>query len=228
VQEVHANSAAAQAGIISGDRFVSIAGKVTPTWSDVGMQLVVLWGKKDIPVTLSRTDGKESTVMLDLSQVHFHGFKASLLGQLGMKPNLSASKGVLQAPSLWAAMQQSNEAIGTMVYFFLMTLKQLFSGVIPFGILLGPLGIFSVSVASLTQGVVVFMFFIATLSLAVALVNLFPIPGLDGGSIIYAVIEKIRGKPLSVAMEILLHRLIFIIFCMVLAHLLMNDLQRIS
>lgn len=228
VQEVQANSTAAQAGIHSGDCFLSIAGKATSTWSDVGMQLIILWGKEDIPITLSRIDGSESTVMLDLSQVKFHGLKASLLAQLGMKPNLSASQGKLKAPTLWVAMQQTNEAIASMIYFFLMILKQLFTGVIPFGVLLGPLGIFSASVASLTQGVVVFMYFIATLSLAVALINLFPIPGLDGGSIVYALIEKIRGKPVSVATELLLHRLIFIIFCMVLVHLLMNDLQRLS
>lgn len=108
-----------------------------------------------------------------------------------------------------------------------MVLKQLFSGLIPFSALLGPIGIFAASVASLTQGVVVFMFFIATLSLAVAVINLFPIPGLDGGSIVYALIEKIRGKPVSVAMELLLHRLVFIVFCVVLVHLLMNDLQRL-
>lgn len=108
-----------------------------------------------------------------------------------------------------------------------MILKQLLTGVIPFSVLLGPLGIFAASVASFTQGVAVFLFFIATLSFAVAVINLFPIPGLDGGSIVYALIEKVRGKAVSVPMELLLHRLVFIIFCVLLVHLLMNDLQRI-
>lgn len=151
----------------------------------------------------------------------------NLLSQLGIEPNLSAPRDTLRSPSLGAAIHQANTVIASMLYFFLMIFKQLFTGVIPFSMLLGPLSVFAASVASLTQGIVVFMFFIATLSLAVALVNLFPIPGLDGGSIVYAVLEKIRGKSISVAMELLVHRLVFIVFCVMLVHLLMNDLQRI-
>jgi len=123
-------------------------------------------------------------------------------------------------------MTQANATIIQWLYFFLMVLKQLIIGAIPFSVLLGPIGLFAVSITSLSQGIVVFMFFIASLSTAVALVNLFPIPGLDGGSILYALIEKIRGKPLSVAMELLLYRLVVIVFALLLVHLLMNDLQR--
>lgn len=225
IQSVQAHSMAAQAGILPGDQFVAIAGQATPTWNDVGMKLVVYWGKKDVPITFSRGGSKElKEAKLDLSQVQFSGIKSTLLTRLGMEPNLSAARSTLRF-SFIEAMHYTNDAIINMLYFFLMIFKQLFSGVIPFSMLLGPLSVFAASVASLTQGIVVFMFFIATLSLAVALVNLFPVPGLDGGSIVYALIEKIRGKPVSVAMELLLHRLVLIVFCMVLVHLLMNDLQ---
>ncbi|CAM2916279.1 metalloprotease [Legionella steigerwaltii] len=227
IKEVLPNSSAARAGMLPGDKFISIDGTATPTWSDVGMRLVILWGKKDIPVTLIRADGNESIVMFDLSHEHFHGAKVSLLTQLGINPNLSAAKSKLRAPSLLDAIHQTNAFMSNMVYFFMMILKQLFTGVIPFSVLLGPIGIFAASVSSLMQGTAVFLFFIASLSLAVAVINLFPIPGLDGGSIVYAIIEKVRGKAVSVPMEILLHRLVVIVFCVLLVHLLMNDLQRI-
>ncbi|MGC1182619.1 M50 family metallopeptidase [Legionella sp.] len=228
IQSVQPKSYAAQEGIIAGDQFVSIAGHKTPSWNDVGMQLVIYWGTKNVPVMLSRNGGKEfKEVKLDLSQVQFRGLKTTLLTQLGMEPNLSAPQSILRFPSIGAAIHQANINIVNMLYFFLMIFKQLFSGVIPFSMLLGPLSVFVASVASLTQGIVVFMFFIATLSLAVALVNLFPVPGLDGGSIVYAMVEKIRGKSVSIAMELLLHRLVFIVFCVLLVHLLMNDLRRI-
>ncbi|WP_058533563.1 M50 family metallopeptidase [Legionella saoudiensis] len=226
VKSVQPNSLAAQAGITVGDQFVSIADRATPTWNDVGMQMVVLWGQKEVPMVLSHgTELKKVTI--NLSQVSFRGAKSHLLSQLGIEPNLSAPRDTLRSSSLGAAIHQANAVIGNMLYFFVMIFKQLFTGVIPFSMLLGPLSVFAASVASLTQGIVVFMFFIATLSLAVALVNLFPIPGLDGGSIVYAILEKIRGKSISVAMELLVHRLVFIVFCVVLVHLLMNDLQRI-
>jgi len=228
IESVQSNSIAAQAGFLAKEQFISIAGRPTPSWNEVGMELILFWGKKDVPITLSQPDSKElKKIKLDLSQVQFSGLKFSLLSSIGIVPDLSAKEGLLRAASFADALQQANDSITHMLYFFIMILKQLFSGVIPFSILLGPLGVFAASIASLKQGIIVFMFFIATLSLAVALVNLFPVPGLDGGSIIYALIEKVRGKSLSIALEVLLHRLVFIIFCLVLIHLLMNDLQRI-
>jgi regulator of sigma E protease len=227
IKSVLLDSPAARGGVAVGDQFISIAGHATPSWSDVGMQLVISWGKKEVPFVLSTDGGKKFKVItVDLSKRSVHGLKPNLLVQLGVEPDLSAPRSTLRFP-IAEAIHQANATIIYMLYFFLMIFKQLFSGVLPFSMLLGPLSIFTVSVASLTQGFVVFMFFIATLSLAVGLVNLFPIPGLDGGSIVYALIEKIRGKAVSVAMELLLHRLAFIIFCVILVHLLMNDLQRL-
>ncbi len=225
VLSVQPQSPAAQAGIIAGDCFMKVANQNTLTWSDVGMQLVIAWGK-NIPITLSHGEEKKE-VMLNLQQNGFKGIHTNLLSQIGIKADLSAAQSVERANSLGEAIEQANHTISNTLYFFLMVFKQLFSGTIPFSMLLGPISVFAASLASLTQGIVVFLFFIGTLSLAVALVNLFPIPGLDGGSIVYALIEKIRGKPVSVAMELLLHRLAFIIFCVLLVHLLMNDLQRL-
>lgn len=227
IQEVRPQSVAAQAGIVPGDRFTSVGGKAIRTWSDVGMELVSFWGKKEMPATLSR-NGQQIKVTLDLSQVPFKGKQSSLLSQIGVTPNASAKQGLLRASSFVDALHQANKTLINTVHFFLVVLYQLGSGVIPFSVLLGPVGIFAVSIHSLTQGLMFFTFFIGTLSLAVALVNLFPIPGLDGGSIVYALIEKIRGKPISIAMEVLVHRLAFILFCVLLLHLVMNDVQRMG
>lgn len=226
IQQVQPNSISAKVGMLPDDQFKSIGGYVTQTWSDVGMQFVIYLGKKNIPVILSRPNGQEVKMVLDLSQVTFRGMK-SLLAQLGIKPNLSAKKSWLQASSIGDAIHKANETIIHTLYFFIMVLKQVFSGVIPFSALLGPLGIFAASISSLMQGIIAFIFFISSLSLAVGFVNLVPIPGLDGGSIMYAFIEKVRGKPISIAMEVLLHRLAFIVFCVLLVNLLINDLQRI-
>ena len=227
IQSVQPLSVAAQSGLASGDQFISVGGYATPSWQDVGMKLIIFWGNKDVKCTVRQANsGELKKCMLNLSQIKLGGREKSLLSSIGIVPSAAALNGTLCFPSLLAAIHQANKVIVQLIYFFMMVLMQLLRGVIPFSMLLGPVGLFVVSVASLTQGVVVFMYFIGSLSLAVALVNLFPIPGLDGGSMVYAIIEKIRGKPVSVALEILLHRLVFIVFCVMLAHLLMNDVQR--
>ncbi|MEL6318781.1 MAG: site-2 protease family protein, partial [Pseudomonadota bacterium] len=61
----------------------------------------------------------------------------------------------------------------------------------------GPLGIARASGYSAEAGFLTFIGFIATVSTAIGLINLFPIPILDGGHLVFYGIEAVRGKPLS-------------------------------
>lgn len=227
IQEVRLPSIAAQAGLKAGDRFVEMAGQQTNSWQEVGMSLIMTLGKARVPVLVSDPEGNTREISFDLSQWRYKKQDHSLLMALGIEaaPLKLHKEQVKGQPFFVAVSQAINKSLHLLTFFFVM-LKQLLTGVIPFAVLLGPLGLLAVSVGSFFQGVAVFLYFIASLSLAVGLVNLFPIPGLDGGSIVYALVEKIRGKPVSVAIEILLHRLAFIVFAVLLIQLLMNDLQR--
>jgi regulator of sigma E protease len=227
IDTVQENSVASSAGMRTGDRFIAIAGHNTTSWQEVGEELIILWGEKDIKVTMAPPLTQQvKDITLDLSHVRFDNKAKSLLAGLGITANNTASREWMQAPTLLVAVDNANHAISHLSYFFIMILKQLISGIIPFSILLGPLGLFSASITSFSQGFVVFLYFIANLSLAVAFINVLPITGLDGGSVVYALIEKIRGTPVSIAMEVLLHRLMIIVAFVLLVHLLMNDLTR--
>lgn len=224
VQSVAVNSVAALAGIQPEDQFIAIRGRTISSWQEVGQELIILWGSKNIPVLLKSSSGAIKKSNLDLSKVKFTSKTRSLLTSLGLSPNKKAARHKVQALSFGAAIGTANHAIGHLVCYYLMILKQVFTGVIPFSLLLGPIGLFATSIASLTQGFAVFLYFIASLSVAVALINLFPVPGLDGGGILYALIEKIRGKPISIALEVLIYRLMLVVVFLVLVQLVQNDL----
>ncbi|GGI86061.1 M50 family metallopeptidase [Legionella impletisoli] len=227
VAEVSIPSPAAKAGLGAGDRILSINGQPTPSWRAVGMQFIILLDEANVPILIQKPGGKTVQMHLDLNQWEYSQQRNDLLQGLGIKPALS-KRHINNIPgvSFFKAFYQAVVEIGAILYFFLIMLKQLFTGTIPFATLLGPIGLFSEMVISFLHGIAVYLFFIANLSLAVGLVNLMPIPGLDGGSIVYALIEKIRGKPISVPLEILLHRLALIILVVAMIQLLMNDLQR--
>lgn len=226
IQDVQPNSIAATAGINPGDEIIAMSDIRTLSWREVGMELIINWGKNPVKLTvLSVAKNEYKTLFLDLSHVKFNATSHSLLSTLGIIPDLNVSILKNRATSFLDAVHQTNQTLQHLGYFFVGVLKQVLTGVIPFSVLLGPLGLFVESIVSLMQGLMMFLFFIVTLSVAVAFINLLPIPGLDGGSIVYALIEKARGKPVSVALEILLHRLVFIIFCLMLVQLLLNDLQ---
>lgn len=227
VSKVMENTAAATAGMHDNDQIQAIGKEGVSSWGDVGMALIGQLGKENVAVKVNDSQGHLRTVYLNLQHLPWAG-RGSLLDKMGMKPDISKQYQVqLHGQSLFMAVSSSVAKISQLLHFYLVTLKQLFTGNIPFSLLLGPLGLLSVSVNSLMQGLAMFLFFIASLSLATGLVNLFPIPGLDGGSIVYALIEKIRGKPVSVAMEVLLHRFALIAFSLLLVQLIGNDLQRL-
>lgn len=227
IAEVTPSSIAATAGFQANDRILSIQGENTPSWKEVGMQLILALGHSNVEVMVQQDNGPKRSLLLNMKLWEFKGGKNALLGGLGILPNVtdSAKEQVPPSSFLQACTQAWSQMISTFL-FFILVLKQMFTGAVPFAVLVGPLGIFVAMADSLHQGMVVFLYFIATLSITVALINLLPIPGLDGGSILYAVVEKVRKKPVSIAMEILLHRLITIVFILLLVQLLLNDLKR--
>ena len=227
IAAVRPNSIAAIANLAPGEKLISIAHKPTKSWHAVGMQLVMNLGKNHVPVTVKKANGILHQTHLDLKGWNDHYHTYSLLSQIGLIPdNAKSHKQAIRGLSLLPAMQQAWHTTVGLGHFYLVLLKQILTKTIPFFLLLGPIGIFSNIIDSFVHGVAVFLFFIAQFNLVVAVFNLLPIPTLDGGSIIYAIIEKIRRKPMSVALEVLIYRLMLIGFVVVLVQLIQNDVQR--
>jgi regulator of sigma E protease len=217
-------SIGAQASLKSGDEILTLNGQEVNSWQEAGMSIIMSLGKSNVPLVIRDPQGQLRTTTIDLAQWHYKEKNNSLLQHLGIVP--LRSLGLIKRESLSQALYHALEKFLRLVGFFFVMLKLLFTGVLPFSVLLGPIGLFTASAHSFLQGVVVFLNFIATFGVAVGVVNLLPIPGLDGGSIAYALLEKIRGKPISVELEVLLHRLFLILFLIILVQLVLNDVKR--
>lgn len=227
IKNVKPASIASAAGLQEGDKFLSINGENVPSWRETGMQFVMALGQKNARAIVEDKRGVQHEVQLNLRQWRFNKSREPLFASVGIIPDVSIKNmQVVPGKPWYRASEQAFSSIFFLLHFFIILLKQLIVGAIPFTLLLGPIGLFTVMVDSFFQGLAVFLYFIATLSISVAFINLFPIPGLDGGGILYALLEKIRGKPLSIPMEILIYRLISIAFCLLLVQLLLNDMQR--
>ena len=226
VARIIPTSIAAQSGLQVDDKVLQVAGKQVMSWREVNMQLIKVLGKPAIHLIVLRK-GHEKRITLNNLDEQFKGKRQALLVALGVKPHVSALYiQTINGESIGKSGEKAGRLLIDLLSFLVIVVKQIMTGVIPVSVLLGPLGLFTVMVGSLLQGVSVFLFFIANLSLSVALINLFPLPTLDGGSIIYALIEGVRGRPIAISVEILLHRLIFIAFWILLVQLLVNDLQQ--
>ncbi|KTD66107.1 M50 family metallopeptidase [Legionella spiritensis] len=227
VANVIPGSLMASAGIQAGDRVAAVNGRRTHSWQSVGMALIREFGQPGVHITVLRAQDARHEVTVDLSNWKYPRGKGSLLALMGLEVQSPSIRpqwvaGVALHKAAWLAIIK----IGDQLFQYIIILKQLVTGMIPFSLLLGPVGLFGATWSSFVHGLSVFMYFIASLSLAVGLVNLFPFPGLDGGLLVYALVEKVRGKPISVALEVLLHQLAVIVFCLLFVQLILNDLVR--
>ncbi|MCC5792303.1 MAG: site-2 protease family protein [Legionellaceae bacterium] len=224
--EVKPDSIMARAGVEPGDTVLAVGALAVHGWQDFGQQMIRGMGQSALPIQRKTSSGQVQQTLLDLQHWQIGAQDQSMLESLGITPDLQVDKQRQRAASLWGLPLYALEQMGQDLSFYVVMIKRLLSQAIPFSLLLGPLGFAEVSLGALQQGLVLFLFFIGHFSLVVALINILPIPGLDGASICYVLLEKIRARPLSVAMELLLHRLAIIAFAVLLFNLLMNDLQR--
>jgi len=102
-----------------------------------------------------------------------------------------------EAPGLGTALSRGVESTWRIITGSFSGLKQMILGNISTCNLSGPVGIAQTSGAMASQGAQSFIYFIAVLSTAVGLLNLFPIPALDGGHLVFYAYEAVAGRPPS-------------------------------
>src|SRR5699024_6243391 len=103
---------------------------------------------------------------------------------------------------LWWGVQQTYE-MGTLIFELVVQLFiSIFEGTFSFDMLNGPVGIYKVTEEVAAQGLFVLMNFTAVLSVNLGIMNLLPIPALDGGRILFVLYEGIFRKPLNKKVEI--------------------------
>ena len=115
-----------------------------------------------------------------------------------------------------------------MIVRVLSTLKALFKRRIATKNLGGPLSIFSISYTFLDRfGIVEFIYLLSLLSFNLAVLNILPIPILDGGHLFFILIEKLRGKPLSEKFLMRVNYAGFILLISLIIYVTYNDIQKI-
>lgn len=102
----------------------------------------------------------------------------------------------------------------------------LFTGVIGLNSLSGPIGIYTVVGQSAQAGVASLIYLTAYLSINVGIINLLPIPAFDGGRLLFLIIEKIKGSPVSPKTENYFHFIGFILLMILMVYITFNDIVR--
>ncbi|XMB47566.1 sigma E protease regulator RseP [Pseudomonas fluorescens] len=193
--ELDPKGPAQAAGLKTGDRLLALDGQALGDWQQV-VDLVRV--RPDIKIVLKvERDGAQIDVPVTLS-VRSEAKAAG--GYLG-----AGVKGVEWPPSMvrevsygpLAAIGEGAKRTWTMSVLTLESLKKMLFGELSVKNLSGPITIAKVAGASAQSGVADFLNFLAYLSISLGVLNLLPIPVLDGGHLLFYLVEWVRGRPLS-------------------------------
>ena len=106
-------------------------------------------------------------------------------------------------------------------------IKSLFIGKVGLNELSGPIGIFTVVDQQKEAGLENIIYLIAFLSVNVGVINLIPFPAFDGGRILFLIIEKIKGSPVSSKVENTIHQIGFFLLLLLMIYVTFNDIFRL-
>lgn len=193
--ELDPKGPAQAAGLKTGDRLLALDGQSLGDWQQV-VDLVRVRPETKIVLKVEH-DGAQIDVPVTLS---VRGEAKAAGGYLG-----AGVKGVDWPPSMvrevsfgpLAAIGEGAKRTWTMSVLTLESLKKMLFGELSVKNLSGPITIAKVAGASAQSGVADFLNFLAYLSISLGVLNLLPIPVLDGGHLLFYLVEWARGRPLS-------------------------------
>jgi len=219
-------SAAERAGLQSQDRVLAVNGEAINDWMEL-VNLIQANPGQSLQLTVQR-DGRD--VDLSLTPASRETDSGEWVGYMGaaVQPvQMPDDKLRIMTYSPLAALGQGLEKTWQMTTFTLDALKKMVVGLISIKNLSGPITIAKVAGASVEGGLESFLSFLAYLSVSLGLINILPIPVLDGGHLMYYLVEWVRGKPVSERIQQMGLRLGLGIIMTLMVLALYNDLMRL-
>ncbi len=225
VGKVQSGSAAQLAGLQSGDLIQQADGQSIADWAAF-VQIVRAHPDTIFPMVVVR-QGQDLHLELRPAMIEEQG---QLIGRAGVSPEAGKA---LEAYRIHRALTPG-EALGAAVTetwdksrFTLVMLGQMLVGKASLDNLSGPISIASAAGQTAQIGLEAFLRFLAIVSLSLGVINLLPLPLLDGGHLMYYLVEILTGKPVSAERQALFQRFGVVLLGSLMFLAIFNDLQRL-
>jgi regulator of sigma E protease len=213
------------AGLAAGDRIVAVAGVPTADFEAVQREIRARPGES-VEITVRR-DAAERTVRVELGVTEVDGRQVGLLGvypprviELPESMRRHTSLGPLEALAAGARQAWRMTVLQAKVFW------RMLQGQVSLKNLSGPLTIMEFAGESAISGVATFVSFLVLISLSLGFINLLPVPILDGGQVVYQIVEWIKGSPLSERAQALGQQIGIAMLVLLTGLALFNDILR--
>ena len=217
-----------QAGLLRGDTIISINNQQTPSWFDV-VRLIRANSEKNVQLVVARGDQKIPFEVALGSQKDAMGTRTGYLG-------VGVAQAAIEIPaayqtqinlSLPQAMMAGVKQTWDLSLLTLDGIKKMVFGLIGLESLSGPITIANMAGESLDMGVGVMLGFIAYMSVALGVLNLLPIPGLDGGHILLHTTEALIGTQMPQKIWLFATLIGFSALMVLMGTAIFNDIARL-
>ncbi len=201
------------AGIVPGDRVVQINDIRVNSWDRL-QSAISAFEQEQMEVSVNRNGQILSFTVIPITD--------SQTGQrvIGITPRFEKS--------LIASVRTGITRSFTVIWLMVSFLADLVTGNAVAGEVVGAVGIVQLVNEAAKTGILNLMFLAAFLSLNLGVINLLPIPALDGGRIVFLLIEGLRGKPIDVEKEGLIHFIGFVFLILLIIVITWNDISKIN
>ena len=227
IDEVMPGSAAEEAGLQKGDLVLSIDGSAIRNFTDLQQKVVTRAGE-ELSVVVDRAGQQMTFAVVPKLREEPDGFGGKLrIGLLGVKHNPEGGVHYERMGPV-AAIEAGAARTWFIVESTFRYLGKVVTGRESADQLGGPIAMAKAAGDAASLGLFQFVSVIAFLSVSIGLINLFPIPMLDGGHLVYYAIEAVRGKPLGENAQEWGFRIGFSLVIMLMVVGTWNDLVRVA
>ncbi|MFK4809079.1 RIP metalloprotease RseP [Devosia sp. ZW T5_3] len=223
IGEVVAASVAEAAGLEAGDTVVSVDGYAVHGFDDF-QRFIATAPQRPVSIVIER-DGADQTIELtpEAVEVQDRFGNNQRIGRIGVSRNVDQADVSLYRPGPIEAIGMTVEEIRFIVQRTGAFLGDFFVGRGDVEQLGGPVKVAKVSGEVATLGIIALINLTALLSLNIGIFNLLPVPMLDGGHLLYYLVEAVRGRPLSMKVQEIGFRFGFALVLALMVFTLFND-----
>lgn len=225
IEEVMSGSAAEAAGLRSGDRILSVDGSAVATWEE-WVRVVRSSPGVSLQLQVERDGAAVSLALVPARVAQPQGLDLGQAGVSAVIPEWPKEYLRLERYGPIDAWVPAVAQTWSLVVFTVDSTFKMIEGLISPKNLSGPITIAKVAAASARSGVEAYVGFLALLSISLGVLNLFPIPVLDGGHLMFCLIEIVKGSPVSERVQMLGYQVGLFMLVGVMALALFNDISR--
>ena len=216
IGEVMIGQPAEKAGFQTGDLILAVKGTEVATWAEFTELIATAEPGSDINFTVKRENEIFDLVVTTTENPATGRTMIGVVNQVEY-----------QRQSIWVSVKSGFGYTYVMTAALLGGLLEMISGNVSSGDIAGPVGIVGLIGDTAQDGLLTLLNFMGFLSINLGVINLLPIPALDGGKILFALVEAIRRKPLPIEKEATVNWLGFLFLMGLIVLATYNDILRI-